>query len=112
MNYHQLGGVAEAGGDFESAEQWYLRALAYYQETVNECETAIICRQLGNVAREREDLEGAQKWYEKSLANEGDEQGAALSCYQLGEVAHERGDSEGALTWFERAKAIYEKLGN
>jgi len=112
---HQLGSVAQARGDLQTAEAWYQRALTIVEELDDGSGAATVCHQLGRSAQERGDLQTAEAWYQRSLTifeELGDRSGAARSYHQLGMVAQERGDLQTAEAWYQRSLTIFKELGD
>jgi len=60
--------IAQGQRDFASAELWYLKALAIFEEKGDEHGAAITYHTLGIIAQEQRDFAGAERWYHKALA--------------------------------------------
>ena len=111
--YHQLGRVAQARGDLDTAQDWYRKSLAISEELGNRPYMASTYHQLGMVAQERGDLDTAQDWYRKSLAISeelGDWPGMALTYGQSGLLAEQRGQLAEALAWMVRCISLFDKI--
>jgi tetratricopeptide (TPR) repeat protein len=67
---HQLGAIAQARGDLDGAESWYLRSRTINEEISNNPDLAATYHQLGVLAQERGDLDDAEAWYHRSLTIE------------------------------------------
>lgn len=84
---------AETGGDLESAEAWYLRALG------EEDSLAAAHTNLGNVLYERGDHQRAREAYETALDCDPDQPEAR---YNLGNLLEEMGETELAIAEFRQ----------
>jgi len=80
------GSIAEEQRGFDTAREWYLKALAISLEQGDLHSVAVTYHQLGVIAQEQRDVDTAREWYLKSLAineKQGDLRGAAGSYHQL-----------------------------
>ncbi|MEV6974054.1 tetratricopeptide repeat protein [Kitasatospora sp. NPDC093806] len=110
-----LGRVAVDRGDWEDAEQWYLRSLTVLEQLDREELTAVAHHQLGVIAHHRGRLADAERWTRQALAvheRRGGPQRAAPAYHQLGLLAQEQGRFEEAGNWYGRALAVAEQLGD
>ena len=113
--HHQLGVLAQARGDYDTARTRYQQALAIFEELGNRADMAATYHQLGVLAQARGDYDTAHKLYEQSLRIEeelGNRAGMATSYHQLGILAQARGDYDTAHTYYQRALTIFEELGD
>ena len=113
--YRQLGRIAEARRDFETAEAWYIKSLAISERVGNERAVAYTSHQIGLAKHEMRELGAAQAWYLRSLAagERSDFQDTAAHTYhQLGRVAQEREDFDAARDWYLKSLEIEERAGN
>ncbi|MBK6872786.1 MAG: tetratricopeptide repeat protein [Kineosporiaceae bacterium] len=112
---HQVGMLAQARGDYETAETSYRQALTINERLGNQAGMASSYHQLGMLAQDRGDYETAETSYRQSLTiNErlGNQAGMATSYHQLGILAQDRGDYETAETSYRQSLTIDERLGN
>ena len=113
-SYHNLGIIAQEQRDFETAREWYLKSLAFFEQQGN-LHAGRSYHNLGIIAQEQRDFETAREWYLKSLAIEeqqGNLHGAAGSYHQLGDIAHRQQDFETARERYLKSLAIFERQGN
>jgi tetratricopeptide (TPR) repeat protein len=113
--YHQLGGVAQYGGDLAGAEKWYRRSLEIAEVFNDRGGTARSYHQLGVVAQHCDDLAGAKQLYHKALEIEeelGDLFEIANTYHHLGIVTHMLGDLDAAEQWFRKGLGLFERLND
>ncbi|RSM57778.1 hypothetical protein DMB66_31640 [Actinoplanes sp. ATCC 53533] len=113
--YHQLGIVAQRGGDLDTAEQQYQQSLTIKEQRGDRPGVAASYHHLGWVAQLRGDLDTAEQRYQQSVAiseQRGDRTGIAFSYHHLGWVAQLRGDLDTAEQRYQQSLAIKEELGN
>jgi tetratricopeptide (TPR) repeat protein len=111
----QLGMLAQARGDYDTAEQRYQASLTIKEELGNRVGLAITYHQLGMLARARGDYDTAEQGYQASLAiaeELGDRPGIAYTYHQLGNLAYLRGDYDTAEQGYQASLAITEELGD
>ena len=115
VTYHQLGRVAEDGGELDTAEALYRKSLEIKEEIGDQPGMASSYHQLGIVAQRRGKLDAAEDWYKKSLQIEkalGNRLGMAGSYHHLGLAAQDRDDLDAAEGWYQKALEIKEALGD
>jgi tetratricopeptide (TPR) repeat protein len=113
--YTQLGEIARARGDYPTAEQHYLAALAIDQELGDQAGLASTYHHLGNLAYNRGDYGTAEQRYQAALTiteELGDRAGLASCYHQLGMLAQDRGDYDTAEQRYQASLTIEEKLGD
>ena len=113
--HHNLGVLAQARGDYDTAHNLYQQALAIFEELGNRAGMATTYHQLGVLAQARGDYDTAHNLYEQSLRIEeelGNRAGMATTYGQLGVLAQARGDYDTAHTYYQRALTIFEELGD
>ena len=67
-SYHQLGMLAQARGDYESAEVQYKQSLTTHERLGNQAGLAASSHQLGALAKARGDYDSAEAYYQQSLS--------------------------------------------
>ena len=112
--YHQLGILAQARGDYDTAHTRYQQALTIFEELGDRAGMAATYGQLGVLAQARGDYDTAHNLYEQSLHIEeelGNRAGMASSYHQLGMLAQARGDSPSRILYFlERSLKCAESI--
>jgi tetratricopeptide (TPR) repeat protein len=111
----QLGEIAEARGDYPTAEQRYQASLTIDQELGDRAGLADSYHHLGNVAYSRSDYPAAEQHYQASVAifeELGDRVGLASGYHQLGMLAHARGDYDTAEQRYQASLTIFKELGD
>ncbi|MFF8769371.1 tetratricopeptide repeat protein [Kitasatospora sp. NPDC015120] len=106
--YQQLGRIAVDRGEFDDAEQWYLRSLAVLEQLDDADGVALGHHQLGVIAHRLGRPADAERRTRQALdafERLGEPQRAAACRHQLGVLAQEQGRSEEAYLWFGRALA-------
>jgi len=107
--------LAQARGDYDTAELRYTEALEIFERLGNQAGLASSNHQLGMLAQERGDYYEAELRYTQSLEIKerlGDQAGPASSYHGLGTLAQLRGDYETAEQRYTQALEIFERLGN
>ncbi|HEX8273673.1 MAG TPA: tetratricopeptide repeat protein [Longimicrobiaceae bacterium] len=114
--YQMRGEVELARGNLDSAEEWYLKALATLQDSGNSPTALAQCfAGLSDLAAMRRDWDGAEIWALKALELQetlGDRLAVGARYRQLGNAARHQGEFESAERWFRRALEIQELLGD
>ena len=113
--HHNLGVLAQARGDYDTAHNLYQQALAIFEELGNRAGMATTYHQLGMLAQARGDYDTAHNLYEQSLHIKeelGNRAGMAATYHQLGVLAQARGDYDTAHNLYEQSLRIEEELGN
>ena len=113
--HHNLGVLAQARGDYDTAHNLYQQALAIFEELGNRAGMATTYHQLGVLAQARGDYDTAHNLYQQALAifeELGNRAGMATTYHQLGVLAQARGDYDTAHNLYQQALAIFEELGN
>ncbi|MGH8885229.1 MAG: tetratricopeptide repeat protein, partial [Egibacteraceae bacterium] len=112
---HQLGILAQARGDYETAEARYRQSLEINERLGNQAGMATSYGQLGILAQARGNYETAEARYRQSLEIKerlGNQAGMAASYHQLGILAQARGNYETAEARYRQSLEIDERLGN
>ena len=127
VGLYYLGGIADAKGNQQTAEEYYEKALAISRKLSEETgkllprrDMSNCCRALSEIAKVRGDLDTAQKYLEESLEiNKAlmAETGTAASrrsiyvnYIRFGDLAKEREDLTGAQEYYEKAFEIIKLL--
>ncbi len=108
-----LGMAAQVQRNFESAVDYYRKALQIFEEAGNSSKAATVYYELGIVARSQQDYEGAINYTLNALQyfeNEGDYYRAAGGYYQLGTIAQESFKFEIAIDYYQKAIEIFEGI--
>ncbi|MFN8097373.1 MAG: tetratricopeptide repeat protein [Dermatophilaceae bacterium] len=111
---HQLGILAQARGDYATAEARYQQSLTINERLGNQAGMATSYHQLGILAQDRGDYATAEARYQQSLTifeRLGNQAGMATSYSQMGRLESARGDAERAASLHIRALAIRMGLG-
>jgi predicted ATPase len=114
----ELGHVAEARGDLDSAVTYFEESLAAHERSGSSSTGAAVGRtlsSLGDLARARGQYDRAREYLERSLAwaRERDFSFAVAACLaSLGHVAVEQGDLAGATARYREALDLYQTLRN
>ncbi|WP_373861850.1 tetratricopeptide repeat protein [Actinomadura hibisca] len=112
---HQLGLIDQQRGEYESALQWYRRALTIDKELGDRAGVAVSYHQLGMIDELRGEYERALQWYRQSLTLKeelGDRAGMARTYHQLSTIDLERGEYEQALQWCRQSLTLKKELGD
>lgn len=102
-------------GNYDEALDYYLRALANWEETGDRPGIARVLNNTGNVYRDLGNLEEALDFYQKSftLREEiGDRRGAAFALNNIGIIHVDLGRDEEGLSYYLRALEIWEATGD
>ena len=113
--HHQLGILAQARGDYDTAEPLYRQSLQMSERRGDQAGMAGSYHQLGRLAELRGDYDTAEPLYRQSLEiNErlGDQANLSKSYHQLGVLAQLRGDYDTAEPLYRQSLEIKERLGN
>ena len=113
--HHQLGVLAQARGDYDTARTRYQQALAIFEALGDRAGMATTYHQLGVLAQARGDYDTARKLYQQALAifeELGGRAGMANTYGQLGVLAQLRGDYDTARKLYEQSLHIKEELGD
>jgi len=113
--HHELGVLAQARGDYDTAHNRYQQALTIFEELGNRANMATSYHQLGILAQARGDYDTAHTQYQRALAifeELGNRANMATSYHQLGMLAQARGDYDTAHKLYEQSLHIEEELGN
>jgi len=113
--HHELGVLAQARGDYDTAHNRYQQALTIFEELGNRANMATSYHQLGMLAQDRGDYDTAHNRYQQALTifeELGNRAGMATSYHQLGMLAQDRGDYDTAHKLYEQSLHIEEELGN
>ena len=113
--HYQLGVLARARGDYDTAHNRYQQALAIFEELGDRAGMAATYHQLGILAHDQSDYNTAHTYYQQSLTIKeelGDRAGMATSYHQLGILAHDQSDYNTANTYYQQSLTIFEALGN
>ena len=108
--YHQLGIVAQAQRQWQTAEQHYQQALAIYIEFNDRYSQAATYHQLGIVAQEQRQWQTAEQHYQQALVlyiEFNDRYSQAATYHQLGIVAQKQRQWQTAEQHYQQALAIY-----
>ncbi len=115
--YLNIGGVYEARGDYQQAQQYFNKALSIYQ-TINEYSldvaTCYNClgSSLSHVGNYDEALKYLKKALELRVSIEGDQSlNSALSYNNIGSIYSSLGNYQDALSYFQKALNIRLKFG-
>jgi tetratricopeptide (TPR) repeat protein len=111
---HQLGMIAQARGDYDTAEVRYRQSLEIDERLGNQAGMATSYHQLGNLAYLQGDYDTAEVRYRQSL--EIDERlrnqaGMATRYHQLGLLRAQTGAPREAIPYQIRALSIHLRLG-
>jgi tetratricopeptide (TPR) repeat protein len=112
---HHLGIIAQARGDYTTAEDLYRQSLTLKENLGARAGVASSHHNLGSVAEARGDYATAEDLYHRALTlNEklGDRAGVASSYHQLGSIAAARGDYTTAENLYQKSLALAEELGD
>ena len=112
---HELGVLAQARGDYDTAHTRYQQALTTFEELGNRTSMATSYHQLGILAQARGDYDTAHNLYQQALAifeELGNRANMAATYHQLGMLAQARGDYDTAHNLYEQSLHIEEELGN
>ena len=113
--HYQLGVLAQARGDYDTARNRYQQALAIFEELGDRAGMAATYGQLGVLAQARGDYDTARNRYQQALAifeELGDRAGMANTYHNLGILARARGDYDTAHNLYEQSLHIKEELGD
>jgi predicted ATPase/DNA-binding SARP family transcriptional activator len=112
--YSDLGTVAAAVGDLETAVGLLEESAARFRAIGERRRLAIVLANLGHVAAQRDDYETSIAVTTEALAIQqelGDKQTESVSLLNLGTSALETGDHAAARDWLERCLALALELG-
>ena len=110
--FNDLGILADAQGDYQSAVSCYQESLEMCRSVGDEAKTAQALNNLGNTFSSLGDWEGARDYYEQSLAiyrAHGDEGRTAILMMNIGIVANHQQDYDRARSLYEESLAIFRK---
>ncbi|MCO5207344.1 MAG: tetratricopeptide repeat protein [Anaerolineae bacterium] len=112
---HQLGRVAQAQRQWDSAEAYYQQALTIYREFNDRYSQASTLHQLGRVAEEQRQWDSAEAYYQQALTikrefNDRYEQAGTL--HQLGSVAEAQRQWDAAEAYYQQALTIYREFND
>ncbi len=113
--HHDLGAVAHARGEFDTAREWFEEGLSNYRAVGDRAGEAMALNNLGNVAFQRGTYDRARERYEESLRVKreiGDRHGVATSLMSLGIVHRAVGNYERSRARQEQSLAVYEAVGD
>jgi tetratricopeptide (TPR) repeat protein len=113
--YHNLGVVAEEQRQFDTAINYYQKALKIYEEAGDWHSAASDYHQLGIVAQKQRQFDAAIEYYQKALKiyeDSGDLRNAASEYHQQGRVAEEQQQFDTAIEYYQKALKIYEDSGD
>ena len=113
--HYQLGVLARARGDYDTAHNRYQQALAIFEELGDRAGMANTYHNLGILAHDQSDYDTAHNRYQQALAifeELGDRAGMANTYHQLGILAQARGDYDTAHNRYEQSLHIEEELGD
>ncbi|WP_053586758.1 tetratricopeptide repeat protein [Actinomyces sp. oral taxon 414] len=113
--HHQLGVLAQARGDYDTAHDRYQQSLTIFEELGDRANMAKTYHQLGTLAQARGDYDTAHTYYQRALTifeELGNRAGMATSYHALGVLAQDRGDYNTAHTYYQQSLTIKEELGN
>ena len=108
--HHQLGMVAQAQRQWETAVSHYQQALAIFIEFNDRYRQASTYHNLGHIAQEQRQWETAVSHYQQALAiciEFNDRYNQASTYHQLGMVAQEQRQWETAVSHYQQALAIF-----
>jgi tetratricopeptide (TPR) repeat protein len=108
--YHNLGQVAQEQCQWQTAEQYYQKAMAYFIEFKDKHSQAPLYHQLGRIAQEQRQWQTAEQYYQKALAyfiEFKDKHSQAGTYHQLGIVVQEQHQWQAAEEYYQKALAIY-----
>ncbi|MGN9760566.1 tetratricopeptide repeat protein [Streptomyces sp. SD31] len=112
---HELGTIADARGEYGTAEEYYRNSLAISEKRGDRAGISLAYHQLSILAVRREDYGKAEELCRKSLAikkGRGDRAGIGAGYHQLGSVAEMRGEYDVAEEYYRKSLAISEDLGD
>ena len=115
IEYHNLGVVAQARGDYDEAEDRFREALDIQQRLGDLAGTATNHNNLGVLAQARGDYDEAEDRFRQSLEIKkglGDIAGMAIEYHNLGVLAQARGDYDEAEDRFRQSLEIKKGLGD
>jgi tetratricopeptide (TPR) repeat protein len=113
--YHQLGIVAQEQRQFDTAIEYYQKALKIREDAGDLHHAANQYHQLGMVAEEQRRFDTAIEYYQKALKireDAGDLHNAADEYHQLGIVAQQQRQFDTAIDYYRKALKIYEDAGD
>jgi tetratricopeptide (TPR) repeat protein len=113
--YHQLGVVAQQQRQFDTAIDYYQKALKIREDAGDWHRAANQYHQLGIVAQKQRQFDAAIDYYQKALKireDAGDWHRAASDYHQLGIVAQKQRQFDTAIDYYQKALKIYEDAGD
>ena len=108
--HHQLGVLAQARGDYDTAHDRYQQSLTIFETLGDRVGMANTYHQLGVLAQARGDYDTAHSFYERALHIKeelGDRAGMANTYHQLGVLAQAWGNYDTAHDRYQQALTIY-----
>ena len=111
--YHQLGMLAQARGEDDTAHKLYEQSLHIEEELGDRAGMATTYGQLGILAQARGDYDTAHTYYQRALTifeELGNRANMATTYGQLGVLAHDQSHYDTAHTYYQRALTIKEEL--
>ena len=112
---HNLGMLAQARGDYDTARKLYEQSLHIKEELGDRAGMATTHHNLGILAQARGDYDTAHTYYQQALTTFeelSDRAGMAATYHQLGMLAQARGDYDTARKLYQRALTTFEELGD
>jgi tetratricopeptide (TPR) repeat protein len=106
--FHQLGMLALARDDLDTAESWYRKSLAIELD-LDGYGRASAYHQLGIIAWKRGNFDAAEVWYQQTLEVRL-ELGQQQDLASIGWLAQDRGAFSAAETWYRKAIDVSEQL--
>jgi tetratricopeptide (TPR) repeat protein len=113
--YHQLGRVAEEQRQFDTAIEYYQKALKIREDVGDWHSAASGYHQLGIVAQQQRHFDTVIDYYQKALKifeDSGDWYSAADEYHQLGMVAQQQRHFDTAIEYYQKALKIREDAGD
>ena len=101
--HHQLGMLAQARGDYDTAHNLYEQSLHIKEELGDRADMATTYHQLGILAHDQSDYDTARTRYQQALAifeELGDRASMAATYHQLGILAQPGGDTPNNILYF------------
>jgi tetratricopeptide (TPR) repeat protein len=112
---YDFGVLQQSRGNYDSALDYYQRALKTFEELGDLVGVADSLHNIGIVQQERGNYDSALDYYQRSLKIEEELDnvaGIATSLHTIGSVQQDRGNYDSALDYYQRSLKIREELGN